>query len=193
LPSPPGIGLAARAPERIRPRLFLNDVAGRRSLSLEDVLGTSKTKADRLERFLTKVRVNRRGCWVWQGWRSTAQRQPLLKVNRRWLLAHRVAYVLARGDLPAAIALDRTCQNMACVRPEHLRPRKMLAKPTRPPNPNFRKLRPLVSLIRARVAAGDKLQDVAGACGCNISSISLIARHKIYRDVPDEEPRAHVG
>jgi len=60
-------------------------------------------------------------CWVWTGskdragygrtWRSTAP-----------FPAHRVAYELLVGPIPAGLVIDHLCRNPACVNPDHLEP-----------------------------------------------------------------------
>jgi len=63
-------------------------------------------------------RADRTGlCWPWTG-----------RVNRNGYgyfgrtTAHRVAWEIARGPIPAGHDIDHICRNRACVRPSHLEP-----------------------------------------------------------------------
>ena len=65
--------------------------------------------------------VTASACWPWEGrtnptgygvWSSGRLRRPLL--------AHRVAYVFGRDDIPAGLTVDHLCQNKRCVNPDHL-------------------------------------------------------------------------
>ena len=71
------------------------------------------------DRFWSKVRVAETGCWEWQGhlpkdgygrlyWRSAHR------------LAHRVAYSVLVGPIPASLQIDHLCRNHRCVNPAHL-------------------------------------------------------------------------
>lgn len=72
-------------------------------------------------KFWTRV-VRGDGCWAWKGahdrrgygvaWVSPGQRR----------MAHRVAYELTSGPVPAGLELDHLCRNPGCVRPDHLEP-----------------------------------------------------------------------
>lgn len=77
------------------------------------------------ERFWSKVNVvnDWTSCWNW-----TAAKLP--KGYGRFgrggrygsvVLAHRMSYELAHGEIPAGMHIDHTCYNPSCVRPGHLR------------------------------------------------------------------------
>lgn len=73
------------------------------------------------ERFWEKV--DRRGpdeCWMW-----TASRRALgygqIRIGGKSRKAHRVAYELANGPIPAGMAVLHGCDNPPCVNPAHLR------------------------------------------------------------------------
>jgi len=56
------------------------------------------------------------GCWEWQ--RRVTDGYGNYKGRR----AHRVAYELTLGAVPAVQVLDHLCRNRRCVRPTHLEP-----------------------------------------------------------------------
>lgn len=67
-----------------------------------------------LRKFWSKV--DKTGdCWAWAG---PFTRDGYGRYSER--LAHRVAYELANGAVPADLTLDHLCRNRGCVRPDHL-------------------------------------------------------------------------
>lgn len=63
-------------------------------------------------------------CIEYEGARTTkGYGQYTLPVGRGKyiMLAHRVAYELAHGPIPAGLQVMHTCDNPPCVNPEHLR------------------------------------------------------------------------
>lgn len=64
-------------------------------------------------------------CWNWTGqlqkgsWHSKGG-YGRIKVFGKTLLAHRVAYALAYGEVPDNHDVDHKCNNRRCVNPDHL-------------------------------------------------------------------------
>ena len=59
------------------------------------------------------------GCWLWMG---TVSRSGYgsVSVNGEMKLAHRVAYEMQNGPIPASLELDHKCRVRCCVNPAHL-------------------------------------------------------------------------
>lgn len=66
--------------------------------------------------FWSKVGIVRNSdCWPWNGAKNAKGYG-----NFRSRSAHRVAYELAKGPIPAGLTIDHTCRNRSCVNPDHL-------------------------------------------------------------------------
>lgn len=72
-------------------------------------------------RFNEEDRGYKTPCWIWQGSRSS-ERYGQLSVDGSNLLAHRVMFILSRGEVPESLVLDHLCRQRACVNPSHLEP-----------------------------------------------------------------------
>lgn len=69
-------------------------------------------------------KVDRRSdseCWPWLAYRN-AKGYGQVSVNGTVRPAHRVAYELLVGPIPADLTLDHLCRNTGCVNPVHLEP-----------------------------------------------------------------------
>lgn len=55
------------------------------------------------------------GCWAWAG---AVQRNGYGTWGRAY--AHRLAYELLVGPIPAGLEIDHLCRNKRCVNPDHL-------------------------------------------------------------------------
>ena len=61
------------------------------------------------------------GCWLWAGGvKETGYGQITYQGDN--CRAHRVAYELFRGAIPAGMDLDHLCRVRSCVNPDHLEP-----------------------------------------------------------------------
>jgi len=81
--------------------------------------GPIRKAADDPERFWQKVNKGA-GCWEWTAFRG-ADGYGRFMVDRTPKLAHRVAFELEIGPIPAGIEVDHMCHDRGCVNPQHLR------------------------------------------------------------------------
>lgn len=74
------------------------------------------------ERFLAKTSPEpNSGCWLWCG-AVDHNGYGTFKVGPKTAIAHRFAYEMERGPIPADMHLDHLCSTRACVNPDHLEP-----------------------------------------------------------------------
>lgn len=76
------------------------------------------------ERFWARVKKGGPDtCWVWQGKSKTRGYGVLFigsRANRKSLYAHRTAYTLINGPIPASTQVNHSCHNRLCANPNHL-------------------------------------------------------------------------
>jgi hypothetical protein len=81
-------------------------------------------------------------CWEWKEYRHP-NGYGVLRFQGKNEWAHRAAWRLLHGDIPAKLVIDHLCNNRPCVRPEHLRlttqRANILRSKTHPMAVNFRK------------------------------------------------------
>lgn len=158
------------------------------------------------ERFWAKVDKSGE-CWVWTGavggwgygkfWSGGGK--------GRCMCASRMAWELTHGPIPTGMQVLHHCDNPPCVRPEHLflgtnadnvrdkvskgrQPRGAAVK-VRPPrhtgekHPQAKLTESGVRLIREKLAQGMTNASIAREMGVSYSTVSLIRRGRIWREV----------
>lgn len=80
-------------------------------------------KSDPKDRLMDRTQVITNGCWLWTGYTDT-HGYGIIHVTgaSRPKRAHRLAYELFVGDIPAGLEIDHLCRVHNCVNPEHLEP-----------------------------------------------------------------------
>lgn len=76
-----------------------------------------------MDRFWDKVDMTPtiHQCWVWVACTDT-KGYGQFRLDGKMRNAHRVAYEMEVGPIPAGMQLDHICRNRSCVRPDHLEP-----------------------------------------------------------------------
>lgn len=75
------------------------------------------TPAERLEKH--SIPEPNSGCRLWTA-ATKENGYGAIRVDGRLQYAHRVAYELARGPIPAGMCVCHTCDVPACINPDHL-------------------------------------------------------------------------
>ena len=71
-----------------------------------------------IERFEKKI-IKTGDCWFWTA-SKTKQGYGMFSYEGKSIPAHRFAYLLHKGDIAENMVVHQTCENNACVNPEHL-------------------------------------------------------------------------
>jgi len=72
------------------------------------------------QRFWLKVNIRGEGdCWIWLPSRNN-HRYGRFGKDHKIEKAHRVAYILTKGDIPDGLEVCHSCNNKICCNPAHL-------------------------------------------------------------------------
>lgn len=123
------------------------------------------------------------GCWLWQG-AFDSKGYGRLIIGRREVRAHRFAYELAHGPIPAGLHVRWSCGNPRCVRPDHLFLAKApVTRATGEASVNAKLTVAEVHEIRLRAAAGETMAKLAAGYGVSKTSVWRIINHETWADV----------
>jgi hypothetical protein len=70
-------------------------------------------------RFWERIQVTGKGCWEWQGWKA-GKGYGGINYQGRKMYAHRLAWILRRGEIPTGLQVLHHCDNPPCINPDHL-------------------------------------------------------------------------
>lgn len=156
--------------------------------------------SDQAARFWTYVEpAYEDDCWYWQGYfHNTGYGKFFLRKNERpdrrsrYVPAHRMAWEITHGAIPPGMFICHTCDNRACVRPEHLflgthadNMADMAAK-RRGRSGTPRKLSAEdVAQIRARNESGESYRSLALKFGVSYPTVRSTCLRFRYKELAD--------
>lgn len=159
--------------------------------------GNPKKARPLAERFWEKVdRSDASGCWPWTGGTFPGGYGSFRTAGRTVRGAHRVAYELQHGPIPAGVCVCHACDNPLCCRGDHLflgtrreNNEDCERKGRRPRAPgeangNAKLAAEQVVAIRSLVAAGSKIRVVAREFHVDPALVRMIVRRTAWKHVP---------
>ncbi len=67
-----------------------------------------------------RVVKNTEGCWGWTGTTDSTQGYSRIRNKRKNISAHRISWIIHRGEIPEGKQINHHCDNRRCTNPYHL-------------------------------------------------------------------------
>lgn len=158
-------------------------------------MGRAKPLRERFESKFTRGPADE--CWPWMGQINAFGHGVLMTDSvrgqkRSRVQAHRLAYEIENGPVPAGLVVTPKCRNLTCVNPGHLivvtreelvKIQTAVAWATGGNQPNSRLSARDVAEIRERVRAGETEDDIASDFRVTQTCVSKIKLKKSWRYV----------
>ncbi len=145
-----------------------------------------------MHEFWLSVRKTDAGCWEWEGSRN---RQGYGECKGK--PAHRVAWAITNGEIPAGMLVCHRCDNPPCCNPAHLflgTPADNQADAARKGRKDQKLSRGAVAEIRALAARGIPHKNIAQMYGISPKTVwkiaAGVARPHVVASAPDLPPAA---
>jgi hypothetical protein len=83
--------------------------------------GSAEHEKDKTQiaRFWMRVSQRSSGCWLWMGG-CRSDGYGAWRYGGKQVAAHRLAYMLVKGDIPEGLVVMHSCDTPRCVNPAHL-------------------------------------------------------------------------
>jgi hypothetical protein len=145
-------------------------------------------------RFWNKVDKRESGeCWPWLSTKIYSG-YGMFWSDGGAKMAHRIAYILAKGAIPAGLEVMHTCDNRECCNPAHLKlgthkdnmadAAEKLRLARGEAHPHAKLTDQTIADIRLLRNQGVRVVDIAAMYGIDNGHVSRIANRKIWRHVP---------